>query len=256
MGGLNLKYLFLCSAALLLLSWYMYSDTYKRVGPLLPATHAAPLQGPLTGAAAAPGCCKGPYCWQFSPLYEYSVTGMAFGISHKLSSEFDDVMAADVGLLWGENAAKELYRDVKLRVMMDHYEVWWKDGQRFNLADAANTHLVSCDDGAFAAAKRIRPGDQVRIRGWLVNARAFKEPGETDPRKILSWHSSVTREDRGEGACELLYVRSAGDIEILERGPRFWSLARWPGAAGMLLAVFLWHRRLKAHLAAVRKADF
>jgi hypothetical protein len=256
MDKLNLKYLFLCSAALFFISWYMYSDVYKRMGGLLPETHAAPVQTGLEGQVTGPSCCKGPYCWQFTPLHEYAVTAMVFGISHKLASEFDDVMSADVGLLWGENASGELYRDVKLRVMTDHYEVWWKDGQRFNLTDAANTHLASCDEAAFKAAKRIKPGDQVRIRGWLVNARASKEPGETDPRKIFRWRTSVTRDDKGEGACEILYLRSPDDIEILKKGPRLWLWLKWLGAAGVVFALFLWHRRVRAHLAEVRKADF
>ena len=256
MDRINLKYLFVSSAALFLFSWYMYVEVYKQVGGLLPETYALPVQTPLAGPVEHPACCEGDYCWKFTPLHEYSVTGMVFGTSHKLASDFDDVMAADVGLLWGENARLELYRDVKLRVRMDHYEVWWKEGQRFDMNDAANTHLASCDASAFRAAKKIKPGDQVRIRGWLVNARASKEPGETDPRKILNWRTSVSRDDKGEGACEVLYVRSAADIEILEKGPRLWVWLKWLGAAGVLFAAALWHKRVKKHLAEVQKADF
>lgn len=256
MGKLGLKHLFLFSLLLSLFSWYKYSYTYKQVSDTLPETHAPPVQTALTGPVADPSCCEGTYCWQFTPLYNYSVTGLVFGVSHKLASDFDAVVAADVGLLWGENSAKELYKDVKLRVMLDHYEAWWKYYDRFNLQEAANTHMASCDPDAFRAIKTIRPGDQVRVKGWLVNAKLSKKPGEKDPRNILTWNTSVSRDDKGDGACELLYVRSPDDVEILRKGPRLWYWLRWLGVAGMLWAVVLWQRRLKQQIAETQKMDF
>lgn len=256
MGRPGLKHLFVFSLLLFLFSWYKYSNNYKLVSDTLPATHAAPQQAPLDGPAAPQSCCKGKYCWTFTPLQNYSAAGLVFGVSHKLASDFDDVMAADAGLLWGENSARELYKDVKLRVMFDHYDARWDYGVKFNLHEAANTHLASCDADAFAAAKKIRPGDQVRLKGWLVNATASEKPGETDPYKQLNWKSSLSRTDKGEGACELLYLRSPADIEILERGPRRWFWLKWLGLAGMLLALAQGHRNIKRQLAEAQKTDW
>jgi len=254
MGKPDLKHLFVFSLALFILSSYKYSYNYKLVTETLPETSAVPLQTALEGTAAPQACCKGKYCWTFTPLYNYSAAGLVFGVSHKLASDFDDVMAADAGLLWGENAVRGLYKDVKLRVMMDHYEARWNYGVNFNLNEAANTHLASCDGAAFAAAKKIKPGDQVRLKGWLVNARASEKPGETDPYKVLNWKTSVSRDDKGEGACELLYLRSPSDVEILKKGPRRWLWLKWLGLAGMALAAALWHRRMKQRAAEAEQA--
>lgn len=243
--------LFLASLGLFLFSWHKYSHNYRLVDETLPATHAEPRQAPLEGPVADQECCKGPYCWRFTPLYNYEVTAYAFGTSHKLASKFDDVMSADVGLLWGENSKAGLYKDVTLRVFGDHYTVRWSGDSRFNLHEAANTHLAACGDGAFAAAKAVRPGDQVRLRGWLVNAVASEKPRETDPRKLLTWRTSQTRADTGEGSCEILYLRSAADVEILSRGPRRWYWLRWLGALGMAAAFLLWQRRLRERAAAI-----
>jgi hypothetical protein len=116
--------------------------------------------------------------------------------------------------------------------------------------------MLSCDPDAFSGIKKIRPGDQVRVRGWLADVKLSEEPGETDPRKIRTWKTSSSRDDKGDGACEVLYVRSAGDIEILKKGPRRWYWLRWLGAAGMLLSVVLWQRRLKRQIAETQKIDF
>ena len=191
----NLKHGFALALLVYLGACHAYRNNYKFVEDILPGTLAQPLQTELGPAAGKRACCKGPYCWEFTPLFDYDITGLVFGVSHKFASDFDDVIAADVGLLWGENAGKKLYKDVTLRVMVDHYYARWGSGASFNLHYAANTHTATCDPGAWKKIKALRTGDQARLRGQLVNARITKEPGETDPAKIMTWNSSVTRQD-------------------------------------------------------------
>lgn len=250
MERLNLKYLFLGSLALAVVSWRLDASLYRRTGGLLPETHAAPAQAELTAETPRPACYRNGFYWKFTPLADYSAAGLVFGVSHKLASRFDGIIAADVGLLWGENAAQELYRKVMLVVMMDHYNARWSEGTRFNLDEAANTHVVTCDEEAFKAVKAVRQGDQVRLKGWLVKGEASEDPKETDPRRIWNWQSSLTRKDKGEGACEVLYVRSPGDVQVLRKGARHWLFLKWLGLAGMALAAWLWHGRIKRAAAA------
>lgn len=240
----DLKKLFVGSLLLFAAAWAAQGYAYKFVGATLPETHAAPVQAELKGPAKAPGCCKGDYCYEFEPLYDYEAAALVFGVSHKLTSRFGAVFPADAGLLWGRNSSGGYFRGVKLKVLMDHYWVWVPAGRPFNLDEAANTHLASCDPAAFAAIKKIAPGDQVRVRGRLVDVRASERPGETDPSKILTWRTSVTREDTGEGSCEIVYVSSPSDIEILKAGPRWLVWLKWLGASGMLLAAALWQRKM------------
>lgn len=65
---------------------------------------------------------------------------------------------------------------------------------------AANTHLIPADDGVAETLDRMRPGQLIELAGYLVEA---KGPGG------FTWKSSLTREDAGGGACELLWVESA-----------------------------------------------
>ncbi|MFT3755765.1 MAG: hypothetical protein QM769_07420 [Pseudoxanthomonas sp.] len=62
---------------------------------------------------------------------------------------------------------------------------------------ATNAHLIPADDAVARALAAVRKDERVRIDGWLVEARA------TDG---WHWRSSLSREDSGAGACELIYV--------------------------------------------------
>jgi hypothetical protein len=58
-------------------------------------------------------------------------------------------------------------------------------------------HLVPADAAVAAAIERVRPDQTVRLRGWLV---------EVQDADGWTWRSSLSREDSGNGACELIYV--------------------------------------------------
>lgn len=72
---------------------------------------------------------------------------------------------------------------------------------------SANNHLVPADEIVRKKVKKIRRGDHIRIKGYLVDIHAEKPDGS-----YFNWRSSTSREDTGDGACELIYVT---DIEWL-----------------------------------------
>jgi hypothetical protein len=70
---------------------------------------------------------------------------------------------------------------------------------------AANTHVIPADDEIRAELLALKTGDVVRLTGQLV---------EVDGPKGMTMRSSLRRDDSGDGACEILYVRT------VEREPR------------------------------------
>ena len=64
---------------------------------------------------------------------------------------------------------------------------------------SANMHIIPADAGVRAMLARVRPGEVVHFEGFLVDAR---RPGG------WHWNTSLTRNDTGDGACELVYVES------------------------------------------------
>ena len=63
--------------------------------------------------------------------------------------------------------------------------------------NSANMHMVPADKAAADALSRVRAGEQVRIDGWLLRI---------DGDDGFRWQSSLSREDVGSGACELVLV--------------------------------------------------
>ena len=62
---------------------------------------------------------------------------------------------------------------------------------------AATMHMIPGNAAIAAALREVEAGQRVRIDGWLVEARAPDG---------WRWRSSLSREDTGMGACELVYV--------------------------------------------------
>ncbi|MDD4004658.1 MAG: hypothetical protein PHW69_05575 [Elusimicrobiaceae bacterium] len=193
------------------------TNQYRKIRDILPEAAGVPVQTELDGNARPVRCSAGGYEWEMTPLYNYEATAFVFGVSHNALSGQKGLVPADLGLLWGDNARHKYYRNVKLRVMLNHYSVSWKGKRLFNMHAAANTHCATCDSATAAKLRAVAPGDQIRIRGRLINAKIFKE-GSATP---MTWNTSVTRNDTGEGSCELLYVAAPQDVEILKPATRF-----------------------------------
>ncbi|HEY4582654.1 MAG TPA: hypothetical protein VIG88_07310, partial [Lysobacter sp.] len=64
---------------------------------------------------------------------------------------------------------------------------------------SANMHLIPADDAVARALDDVEADDRIRIDGWLVEAEAADG---------WRWRSSLSREDSGDGACEVVYVCS------------------------------------------------
>jgi hypothetical protein len=67
------------------------------------------------------------------------------------------------------------------------------------LRSSANMHLIPANGQVRAILLSTRPGNVVTLSGYLVTAS--RSDGFT-------WATSLTRDDTGNGACELMYVKS------------------------------------------------
>jgi hypothetical protein len=71
----------------------------------------------------------------------------------------------------------------------------------------------------------VRIGDQIRVHGWL--AKYSNDQG-------FSRDTSITRDDRGNGACETIYVREFSILQSMQNGWRpllVFSLLAFSGSA-------------------------
>jgi len=64
---------------------------------------------------------------------------------------------------------------------------------------SANMHMIPASDTVAKRLQDVRPGHIVKLQGYLVEA--LRDDG-------WRWKSSLTRNDTGNGACELIWVES------------------------------------------------
>ncbi len=131
----------------------------------------------------------------------------SFDVSAVVASDehyrFDDgafLVPVDLVMTWGK-LPEEPYKSEVSYGQITRYYFWRTDHVELGLdyikTHSANMHMIPADDNVRRALLAAGSGDAVRVRGLLVNAR--RDDG-------FHWNSSITREDDGPGACELVWV--------------------------------------------------
>lgn len=113
-----------------------------------------------------------------------------------------DIAPIDLAVGWGPMSDSAVLE--KLRITQDNRWYQWRtDAYPIRAEEIArassNMHLIAADKQIERDMRRVRPGAVVRMRGYLVEARA---------KDGFTWRSSLSREDTGNGACELMFVES------------------------------------------------
>jgi len=112
-----------------------------------------------------------------------------------------DISPTDLAFGWGRMSDSAVLRKIDIDQGGRFY--YWRV-QEFPIprreieTHSANMHMIPADASVARELKRVRIGDVVALDGYLV---------EADKPNGWKWRSSLTREDTGNGACELVYVR-------------------------------------------------
>lgn len=131
----------------------------------------------------------------------------AFDISARVASDeryrADDgafLVPVDLVMTWGK-LPEEPYRSKVSYGQMARFYAWHTSSPDLDLryveSHSANMHMIPANDNVRRALLAVGGGDPVRVQGLLVNAR--RADG-------FYWNSSLTRQDTGQGACELVWV--------------------------------------------------
>ena len=138
---------------------------------------------------------------RLAPLATFSLT------AHVLAREdyrFDagaTLSPTDLALGWGRMSDSAVLSRLDIE-QHDRFYFWRADTlpipRREIETHSANMHLIPAGNDVARRLRRVRAGDLVTFDGWLV---------EADRPNGWRWRSSLTRDDTGAGACELVYVR-------------------------------------------------
>ena len=112
-----------------------------------------------------------------------------------------DLAPVDLALGWGAMSDQAVLDRIEISQGARWYFTRYDDppplAARDIIRQSGNMHLVPANPTILARLKQVRRGDVVWLRGYLVDAE--HESG-------FRWTTSLSREDSGQGACEIFYV--------------------------------------------------
>ena len=152
-------------------------------------------------------------------LYEYEIEALVLS-THKYPgyNVLDKLAPKDLALGWGPVAQYNTSIDFHWGQSGRFY--FWHTDTMEEIAPvgyeagvnthSANCHIIAADTVTKRMIDKMKKGDHIKLKGYLVNIDA--NPNKpSDP--TYYWRSSTTREDTGDGACELIYVTQAQIIK-------------------------------------------
>jgi hypothetical protein len=144
----------------------------------------------------------GPFTLQ--PRARFDIEARVLLSTRYRFDQIASLIPLDMAVGWGPMSDSTLIDQLAM-VQGNRFLNWWPRRKQPAPHDvinrsSANMHLIPATPAVAKVLLRARSGDLVVIRGDLVDVIK----GER-----LSMQTSLSREDSGAGACEIVYVRSA-----------------------------------------------
>jgi hypothetical protein len=173
--------------------WYRQRPIAHAPGVLV---SAAPVQ---TDPASRAVIQHGDYA--LTPLADFVVEARVLS-RHDYTFDAGSALApTDLALGWGRMSDSAVIERLDISQSARFFSYRWKSVPPIPAAEivrsAANMHLIPADTRVAHDLARVRVGQIVVLHGQLVDARGADG---------WRWTSSLTREDTGDGACELVLV--------------------------------------------------
>lgn len=186
---------------------------FQRVREIDPAVLADPVQQPSRAGPVL--ISRGDDNYRLEPTADYTLAGLVVSVrelSYASEGLSEEVFPLDLCVIWGPNIRRGIFRSPELEVVQAGRVCYfrWQGSLPVEERAISNNHLIPADEAMARRFGELRAGQQVRLRGQLVDVHMLRggRPG--------SVRSSRTREDGGYGACEILYVTG---LEILKDAP-------------------------------------
>ncbi len=218
----------------------LFDDRLPAQGDIFSQLYREPLQ---TGEnlPAAFQVSKKKVNYAVMPQFTYELFGLVVSqhrsdslldISHSRWQDFLNIK--DLCVVWGKNIRSGVYRKMKF---------WNRDftcmcsfpdpetAALFSASHLSNNHILCADEKTSRRILKVRPGDQIYFKGYLVN---YSQPANQFFRG-----TSTVRDDTGNGACETVFVT---DFKVLRRANPVWRAVKplaFLASAAFLVALLL-----------------
>ncbi len=128
-----------------------------------------------------------------------------------------DLVPVDLALGWGPMSDQSVLDRLSISQSMRFYFYEYRQPPPIPkeeiVSHSTNVHIIPANAEIASTCKSLRAGQLVHLRGELVEAK--RPDGAT-------WHSSLSRTDTGNGACEVMLVE---EVTVLEAHAPTYSIA-------------------------------
>ncbi len=221
----------LLGGLLLLTLGLWFKDALPSPGQLHPQLLSEPVQIPVRAPPFRTIVDGVEY--SIEPRYSYDISGLVVSLHDSdtwwdtAHRQWDDhINLMDLCVVWGKNASSGIYRDLHFTNTQWTCHMSSRDDsnwQAFDTAQASNNHMVTDKPEVGRALRRIHVGDQIRIRGYLVDYTTY--------RNGVPFAKRVTSDSRTDTECEVIYVTT---VETLAPSG---TTSRFAYAFGIVLLV-------------------
>ncbi len=147
--------------------------------------------------------------YTLTPLARFEGQARVIGLSRYRLDRESDLAPYDLALAWGAMSDSRNLEAVRLSQSGRFLHWSWDErGPPIPAQELArsmtNVHVIPADDFITRRLAGLREGELVRFDGVLVAAQG--DDG-------FNWRSSLTRDDTGQGACELLWLESLSVVQ-------------------------------------------
>jgi len=139
------------------------------------------------------------------PLAEYEVSAKVVSKAKYFKGWDSKISKYDFALAWGKLAEPEMKKFIKYsqwgRFYFFRYKWNCPVSEDYISTHSSNHHLIAANKNISRALRNVRKNKLIILSGYLVNVSGTYKDSN------VKWKSSLIRNDTGDGACEILYVK-------------------------------------------------
>ncbi|GEM_PF-2119276 len=152
--------------------------------------------------------------YRIRPKQEFAMKSLVLSSKKypRVAGDHPSVLAPiDFAVGWGPMSDTRLLKDINVGQNNRWYYFTYAPASRLKMdgiyRHSGNMHMIPATPEVREKLLTVQRGDIVHVKGYLVDVIA--------PVGGWKWVSSISREDRGDGSCEVIYVLS---VEVLKSG--------------------------------------
>lgn len=191
----QLSFIALGVGALLILAWWRPGTT--------PPPGVLVDEEPVQESFEAPPPSFEKNGYRITPLARFHVHARVLSTERYWLGRTADLSPVDLAMGWGRMSDTAVIEPLHIRQGGRFYWYRWSGSPPIPsdeiVRSSANMHIIPADAFVEHTLRAIRSGEVVTVDGELVRV---------DASDGWHWVSSLTREDSGDGACELIWATS------------------------------------------------